>query len=127
MLSVAKRDCTTSVFRRAGQEPFEVAVSGRTVIGNALSLRLAARHGLGPALLPDWLIERDMKGSRLVDLGPAVDCTATPFDTGVWVLYPSRAFPPRKVRVTIDFLREALQFRLAASQHSSVLTGDGDG
>jgi DNA-binding transcriptional LysR family regulator len=102
------------IFRRPGAEPFEVAVSGRTVIANALSLRQAARDGLGPALLADWLIGEDLVRGDLVDLFPGLDCTATVFDTAAWALYPSRAFLPRKVRVAIDFLREKLgrgQFR----------------
>jgi DNA-binding transcriptional LysR family regulator len=97
------------LFRRAGEEPFEVAVSGRTVIANALSLRQAARDGLGPALLADWLIGGDLARGDLVDLFPEYDCTATEFDTAAWALYPSRSFLPRKVRVAIDFLREKLR------------------
>lgn len=97
------------IFRRPGHEPFEVAVSGRTVIANALSLRQAARDGLGPALLADWLIGGELARGDLVDLFPAHDCTATRFDTAAWALYPSRSFLPRKVRVAIDFLREKLR------------------
>lgn len=96
-------------FRRGDGTPFEVAVTGRTVIANALSLRQAARDGLGPALLADWLIGGDLKSGRLIDLFPGHDCAATEFDTGAWALYPSRAFLPRKVRVTIDFLRDKLR------------------
>lgn len=74
------------------------------MIANALSLRQAARDGLGPALLADWLI-----GGDLVDLFPGHECTATEFDTAAWALYPSRSFLPIKVRVAIDFLREKLR------------------
>lgn len=97
------------LFRRAGGAPFEVAVSGWTVIASALSLRQAARDGLGPALLADWLIGGDLASGALIDLFPDYDCTATEFDTGAWALYPSRSFLPMKVRVTIDFLREKLR------------------
>lgn len=95
-------------FRRRGREPFEVPVTGRTIIANALSLRRAALEGLGPVLLADWLVGNDIATGRLVDLFPDHDCTATEFDTGAWALYPSRSFLPRKVRVMIDFLREVL-------------------
>jgi DNA-binding transcriptional LysR family regulator len=93
-------------FRRDGGVPFEVPISGRTIIANALSLRRASLDGLG--LLADWLVGRDIAVGRLVDLFPDHDCTATEFDTGAWALYPSRSFLPRKVRVMIDFLREVL-------------------
>ncbi|SIS95296.1 transcriptional regulator, LysR family [Roseivivax lentus] len=95
-------------FRRPGGTPFEVPVSGRTIIANALSLRRAALDGLGPVLLADWLVGRDLSAGRLVDLFPDHDATATDFDTGAFALYPSRAFLPRKVRAMIDFLRDRL-------------------
>lgn len=95
-------------FRRDGGEPLEVPVNGRTIIANALSLRQAAIDGLGPVLLADWLVDRDLGEGRLVNLFPDHDCTATEFDTGAWALYPSRSFLPRKVRAMIDFLREKL-------------------
>lgn len=60
-----------------------MAVSGRTVIANALSLRQTARDWPGPALLAVWLIGGDLARRDLVDLFPAYDCTATEFDTAV--------------------------------------------
>lgn len=96
-------------FRKTGEPTIEVPVSGRTIIASALSLRQAALDGLGPVLLADWLVGRDLAEGRLVRLFPAYEATATTFDTGAWALYPSRAFLPRKVRVMIDFLRDALR------------------
>lgn len=96
-------------FRRGGEETFEVPVSGRVLISNALALRRAALDGLGPALLPDWLIRRHLDEGRLSDLFADHECAATDYDTGAWALYPSRSFLPQKVRVAIDFLREKLR------------------
>ncbi len=73
------------------------------LISNALALRDAARMGMGPALLADWLIDRDLEDGKLVDLLPAWDCTATEFDTGAFILYPSRRYLPQKTHVMIDF------------------------
>lgn len=84
-------------------------VSGRVLISNALALRRAALDGLGPALLPDWLIRRHLDEGRLSDLFADHECAATDYDTGAWALYPSRSFLPQKVRVAIDFLREKLR------------------
>ena len=95
-------------FRLGDQPPFEVPVSGRAVIANALSLRQAARDGLGPALLADWLVSGDLQSGALVRLFPEHRSTATEFDTGAWMLYPSRSFLPRKVRAMIGYLREVL-------------------
>ncbi len=92
----------------ATPDPMSVSVSGKLIIGNALSLRRAAVEGLGPALLADWLVQRDLAEGRLIDLFAEFECTATSFDTGAWALYPSRAYLPQRTRVMIDFLRSAL-------------------
>ena len=86
-----------------------VPIHGSFTISSVLALRDAAQRGLGPALLADWLIDRDVDGGGLVDLFPEYDAAATGFDTAAWIIYPSRAFLPRKVRVTVDFFRQAIQ------------------
>lgn len=96
------------LFRNQRGDISEVAVHGDLLLSNALGLRDCARAGLGPALLPDWLIDEDLAGKRLVDLFPDWQVTATTFDTAAYVLYPNRAFLPVKVRRTIDFLRRHL-------------------
>ena len=87
-------------------EPFSVPVGGATVISNALSIRSAARLGMGIALLPVMLVERDLEKGTLVDLFPRYACAAASFETAAWLLYPSRSYLPQKVRVMIDFLKE---------------------
>src|SRR3989440_1411740 len=94
-------------FRRDGQIE-EVPVSGDILISNALTLRSAAIQGLGPALLADWTVSEDIQSGRLVELFADWDVAATSFDTAAWLLYPSRARLPFKVRSTIDFLRRSL-------------------
>jgi DNA-binding transcriptional LysR family regulator len=37
------------------------------------------------------------------------DVTATDFSTAAWLVYPSRAYVPLKVRVFIDFLKQFLR------------------
>jgi DNA-binding transcriptional LysR family regulator len=96
------------LFRQKGSDPFPVEVSGKTLIASAPSLREAARLGMGAALLPDWLIRKDLKSGRLVDLFPEFECAAFDFETAAWILYPSRTYLPQKVRVMIDFLRAEL-------------------
>lgn len=86
----------------------DIAIGGRLVLSSPLALRRAARDGLGPALLADWLTDEDRAQGRLVDLFPAHRATATDFDTGVFFLYPSRRFLPLKVRAAIDFFRNRL-------------------
>jgi DNA-binding transcriptional LysR family regulator len=92
-------------FRAKNGEVTEVPVNGAVTISNALALHRAALDGLGPVLLADWLVRQDMQRGRLVDLFPKYEVTATDFETAAWVLYPSRAYVPRKVRAFIDVLK----------------------
>lgn len=88
-----------------------VEVDGDLVGSNALTLRDCVREGLGPALLPDWLVAGDLVAGTLVDCLPEYQAAATSFDTAAWLLYPSRILLPNKVRVTVDFLRRNAQAR----------------
>lgn len=97
------------LFRNETGQVEEVPVMGDILISTPLALREAAIAGLGPALLADWLIDKDVDEGRLVDLFPNYRVAATSFDSAAWLLYPSRAFLPNKVRVMIDFLRQRLK------------------
>lgn len=91
----------------ATADEIDVPVDGAITISSALALRRCAINGLGPALLADWLVADDLANERLVDLFPDHTATATEFDIGVWLIYPSRRYLPRKTRVFVDFLRAA--------------------
>jgi DNA-binding transcriptional LysR family regulator len=93
-------------FKNARGEVVDVQVQGDMVISNLLAHRQCATQGLGPALLSDWIAEEALAKGELVDLFPNYQVTATSFDTGVWLLYPSRNYLPHKVRVMMDFLKE---------------------
>lgn len=95
------------IFRRGGVVR-EVPVSGDITLSPAGTLREAALAQLGPALLPDWLVDGDIAAGRLIHCLPDWEVTATRFDTGAWAVYPSRAWLPAKTRAMIDFLRAAL-------------------
>lgn len=94
--------------RRGGAAVEEVPVAGSLLFSNALALREAALAGLGPALLADWLIGEALAAGTLVDCFPGHEAAATTFDTGAWLLYPTRRHMPARIRATIDFLRGAL-------------------
>ncbi len=85
-----------------------VAVTGGLLLSSPLASLSCARAGLGPALLADWLVERDLEQGALVDLFPGIEVTATSFETAAWLIYPSRRYLPARVRAGIDFLRQAL-------------------
>jgi DNA-binding transcriptional LysR family regulator len=92
---------------RKGKEQ-QVEISGDVTISNPLVQQRCALEAMGPALLADWLSDEHIASGSLVDLFPHYAVTATSFDTGVWLLYPSRNYLPGKVRAMIDFLREKL-------------------
>ncbi|WP_298839620.1 LysR family transcriptional regulator [uncultured Roseobacter sp.] len=96
------------IFRDQSGEETRVPVTGWFLTPSALALRAAALDGLGPALLPDWLVTQDLAKGRLTELFPQYRCAATGFSTGAWALYPSRAYLPHKVRATLDFFRSEL-------------------
>ncbi len=85
-----------------------VDVRGWLVLSNALALHRAALDGLGPALLPGWLVNGDLASGSLQDLFPQHEATATAFDSAVWLLYPTRDYLPIRVRAVADFLKARL-------------------
>ena len=95
-------------FRDTSGAVEEVAVTGELFTTNAVALRGCALARMGAALLADWLIGDELAAGRLIDPFPQLRVTATDFETGAWLVYPSRDWLPAKVRVTIAFLRSEL-------------------
>lgn len=93
-------------FRKVQGAPVHVASppAGLT-ISNALALRRAALDGLGLALLADWTTAEDIKNGRLIPLFEELEASVSGFETAAWVVYPSRAYVPARLRVFIDHLR----------------------
>lgn len=99
---------TRWTFRDQAGENIDIPVKGHITLSTALAVHETMLAGLGPALLPNWLVDEDIAQGRCVHLFPNYDVTATTFETAAWFIYPSRQFLPNKVRVAIDFLREYL-------------------
>lgn len=93
-------------FRDTDRQESDVLVRGDTIISNAIALQQCAIAGMGLALLPNWLIGKDLRDGTLIDVFPGYAVTATEFNTAAWLIYPSRAYVPLKVRVFIDFLKQ---------------------
>lgn len=112
---LALHDCLTldiagfrSGWRLRGKSGDEqlIEVKGQIVLSSPLALRGAALAGLGLALIADWLVADELQQGTLIDLFPSHQAAASSFSTAAWIVYPSRAFLPRKVRVMVDFLKE---------------------
>ncbi|MCZ4280686.1 LysR family transcriptional regulator [Kiloniella laminariae] len=95
-------------FRSADNKTATIPVKGNLVISNALAIRESVLADQGLALLPNWLVDQTIADGHCLDLFPTYRVTATSFDTGAWLLYPSRNFLPLKVRAAVDFLRPRL-------------------
>jgi DNA-binding transcriptional LysR family regulator len=95
-------------FRDAKGVISEVPVDGDITLSAAIALYDAALAGLGPTLLPDWLVDGAIRDGLLLNPFPTHAVTATTFDTGAWLIYQSRSYLPGKVRVMIDFLKEQI-------------------
>lgn len=94
------------IFRDRNGDMSETPVRGRTIISSAIALQQCAIAGMGLALLPHWLIDEDLHAGTLVNVFPDYEVTATDFSTAAWLVYPTRAYVPLKVRVFIDFLKK---------------------
>ena len=93
-------------FRKSLYSTVQIAspVAGLTS-SNALALRRAALDGLGLALLADWTIADDIETGALVPLLTDLEASVSDFDTAAWVVYPSKAYVPARLRAFIDHLR----------------------
>jgi DNA-binding transcriptional LysR family regulator len=96
-------------FRNARGRISEVPVRGRVIASSGGALRQCAVAGMGLVMLPRWNLAAELRDGSLVQLFPEHAATASEFDVAAWLLYPSRAYLPLKVRVFVDFIKE--QFR----------------
>jgi DNA-binding transcriptional LysR family regulator len=108
---------TRWLFRDGQGRVTEVPVHGDLLISPAGAIRDAVQMGLGVALLPNYLVDAAIADNRLVRVLEDWSAAATSFDTGAWIVYPSRSFLPAKTRAFIDFLRTELAW--ADSDNSS--------
>jgi DNA-binding transcriptional LysR family regulator len=74
------------------------APRGRLTVNNLEAARLAARAGLGIALLPDSYCTDDVAGGSLVRVLPRLHMRTE----GLWVVYSRTRFPSAKVRAFVD-------------------------
>jgi DNA-binding transcriptional LysR family regulator len=72
------------------------------VVNNAQMLRAAAVGGMGIALLPQRVVERDVASGRLVQLLP--DCEILESKTTLSVVYPERQYMAAKTRAFVEFV-----------------------
>ncbi|MDF1586953.1 LysR family transcriptional regulator [Marinimicrococcus flavescens] len=84
----------------------QIRVGSRFTSNSIEALRQACLGGLGLSLFSAWDIAEELEAGRLV---PVELDALPPQELTVWAVYPSASQVPRKVRVFIAMLREALQ------------------
>ena len=89
-------------FKDAAGAVTEVPITGNCLVTNSQAIKQCALAGMGLALLPNWLVDNDIQSGALVKLFGQFEVTATDYDSGIWVLYPSRDYVPLKTRVFMD-------------------------
>jgi len=101
---------STWKFRNSKGEVTGVPVQGKLTTSNAIALKECARSGMGIIMQARWIVGRELREGTLIDLFPDYEVTAAEFDSpAIWILYPSRTYLPRKVRVFVEFLKEKFQ------------------
>jgi len=94
------------LFKDNNSQLMQVDIQSGFSISNAMAVKQAALSGMGPAMLADWMIRDDIKAGRLITILDQYEAAAQDFNSGVWLLYPSRQFLPNKTRIMIDFLKQ---------------------
>lgn len=79
----------------------EIRRPARLFADSAQALMAFALAGAGVALLPEWLVKKELECGRLVHLLPDYSFT----QQGVYAVYPDARHVSAKVRVFIDYLR----------------------
>jgi len=94
-------------FGRGRSAEIPVTVRGRVAANNSEAVLALARHGLGIALLADWLVTADLARGRLVELLPRFHAPPAP----VYALAPPARFASTLVRALTDHLADAWRDR----------------
>ncbi|MEO5354446.1 MAG: LysR substrate-binding domain-containing protein, partial [Magnetococcus sp. XQGC-1] len=76
------------------------AIEGPLQANNGDAVRDAVRAGVGMAILPDFLIDEDLRAQRVVPLLPEFDLP----HPGIYAVYPPTQYMSAKARKFIDFL-----------------------
>lgn len=93
-----------------GKQQLAVDVKGTLKCNNSEILREVALNGYGIALLPDWLVSKDIAEGRLVHLMSdwRSEVNDSEDDSAIYAIYHPSRRNTRKVKVFVDFLAEHL-------------------
>lgn len=87
-----------------GDEPHTVTIHGPLCCNNGEVLRAAALEGLGIVMLPDFIVEKDLKAERLYPI--LTDYPPPPIN--IYALYPVNRHLSAKVTRLVEFLAKKI-------------------
>ena len=95
------------VWRFADDEgSYEIQVEGNFGANNAGSIASAALADMGLALLPVWMVGREIRHGRLREVLPGYRAEIADFANEVFAVYPHARHLSAKVRAYVDFIAE---------------------
>ncbi|WP_323123556.1 LysR substrate-binding domain-containing protein [Burkholderia alba] len=90
--------------KRTGKATQTLHSKGMLEADTAVAIRTLVLAGCGAAILPDWLLENDLREGRLIQLVPGYSLP----QQGVYAVFPNTAHVSVKVRNFVDFMRDFL-------------------
>ncbi|NQU69676.1 MAG: LysR family transcriptional regulator [Rhodospirillales bacterium] len=88
------------------QGSYETRIDGNFSANNASSIAAAAIAGMGLALLPVWMVGREIQDGQLKAVLPGYRAEIADFANEVFAVYPHARHLSAKVRAYIDFIAE---------------------
>ena len=82
----------------------DITVNGNVRVNSSLDLANLARHGLGIAYLPSFVVSQDIKSGKLV----SVLSQYRPPELGLYMVYPSNQYISQKTRLFMEFVSQLL-------------------
>jgi len=97
------------LFKDKNQDVHETQIQGRYTITNSNAIKQCAILSMGLALLPDWLVNNDIRDGTLIRLYSDYYVTATDYNSGIYILYPSKDYMPLKTRLFVEYLLQNMK------------------
>ncbi|MCC3304338.1 LysR family transcriptional regulator [Sneathiella sp. HT1-7] len=87
-----------------GSEVIKVDVSGNLKTDHSTALMKAALHGVGIAVVPEWVVKRAIEQGDLRVVLQDFEVKPTEQDTALYAVFPHGQLVPPKTRAFVDFL-----------------------
>ncbi len=108
-ISFSYKDFNKEWFFRARNLTETVPITPTATLTTAAAIKICVEQGMGIAMLPDWSVKTELASKRLIHVLPKWKATGTHMNTGIWLVYPSRAFIPAKTAAFADYLLQRIK------------------